>query len=149
MTIDEITDHLAGLDGILILQPAEGDGTPQIAWGDVFFYYSPSGVVPQATQPFATIVTKDYPDDTDCRLDRPDVFRVNIHAGRAGLAQVTAETAPDTLDAVIVHPVYASAGWVAVLNPGPRTTDSTRELLRISYDAARDRFHRHRRSSAG
>ena len=54
----------------------------QIAWGDTFFYYAPDGVVPSATQPFATIVTKNYPGDETSRLDRPDVFRVNMAAGR-------------------------------------------------------------------
>ena len=31
--------------------------------------------------PFATIVTKDYPDDRESRLDRPGAFRLNVAAG--------------------------------------------------------------------
>jgi len=62
MTIDDIIDQVAALDGVLVLRPQPGDGSPQISWGDVFFYYAPTGEVPR-TQPFATIVTKDYPDE--------------------------------------------------------------------------------------
>jgi hypothetical protein len=85
MTIDEITELLDGLDGVLTLTPGPGDGSPEISWGDLFFYYAPDGVVPK-TQPFATIVTKDYPGDEQSRLDRPDTFRLNIAAGNEAFA---------------------------------------------------------------
>jgi Family of unknown function (DUF6194) len=49
MTIDEIISFVDGLDGVLTLRPGPGDGTPEIAWGDTFFYYSPNGVIPQTT----------------------------------------------------------------------------------------------------
>jgi len=58
MTIDDIIDFVEGLDDVLTLRPVPGDGSPEISWGDTFFYYSPDGVVPTTTQPFATIVTK-------------------------------------------------------------------------------------------
>ena len=57
MTIDDIITQVTGLGGVLTLRPEAGDGSPEISWGDVFFYYAPDGVVPR-TQPFATIVTK-------------------------------------------------------------------------------------------
>jgi hypothetical protein len=68
--MDEIISFVAVLDGVLTLRPGPGDGTPEIAWGDTFFYYSPSGLVPERTQPFATIVTKDY-GDFELWVDRP------------------------------------------------------------------------------
>ncbi|WP_229481522.1 DUF6194 family protein, partial [Mycolicibacterium mageritense] len=76
MTVQELIDLIGAMDGVLVLQPQPGDGSPEIAWGDVFFYYAPDGVVPK-TQPFATIITKDYPGDDACRLDRPGAFRLN------------------------------------------------------------------------
>ncbi len=60
MSIDEIIAFVDAMEGVLILKPQPGDGSPEISWGDVFFYYAPDGVVPKS-QPFATIVTKDYP----------------------------------------------------------------------------------------
>ena len=80
--MDEIINFVAGLDGVLTLRPAPGDGSPEISWGDTFFYYAPDGVIPAATQPFATIVTKNYPGDEASRLDRPDTFRVNLSVGK-------------------------------------------------------------------
>ncbi len=70
MTIDDIIDQVAALDGVLVLRPQPGDGSPQISWGDVFFYFAPTGEVPR-TQPFATIVTKDYPDEPVSGLSGP------------------------------------------------------------------------------
>jgi hypothetical protein len=138
MVIDEIISYLESLDGILILRPGPGDGTPEIAWGDTFFYYSPTGVVPRG-QPFATIVTKNYPDDEDSRLDRPDTFRVNMAPGKDAFAAHAVDVDPSATDTVMVHPVYGAAQWLAVVNPGPRTDAVTRDLLRAAYDVARRR----------
>lgn len=43
---------------------ASGGSTP--AWGDAFFCYAPDGVTPRMTQPYGTIVTKNYPDTRAC-----------------------------------------------------------------------------------
>ncbi|WP_461033195.1 DUF6194 family protein [Streptomyces mayteni] len=151
MTIDEIIDLVGGLDGVLTLRPGPGDGSPEISWGDTFFSYAPDGVTPTRTQPFATVVTKDYPDDTASRLDRPDAFRVNVFAGKEAFARytghaprevATAGADPGTTDTVLAHPVYGAAGWLAVVNPGPRTAGSVRELLRAAHDLARARYER-------
>ncbi|QLY29354.1 DUF6194 family protein [Nocardia huaxiensis] len=148
MTVDEIIEFIKGLDGVLAVQPRPGDGTPEIAWGDAFFYYAPDGEIP-ATQPFATIVTKDYPDDDASRLNRPGAFRVNIHAGRDAFIRWTGHSPreqatgdPSAVDTVIAHPVYRSAGWLAVVNPGARTAEAVRELLRSAHDRARARATR-------
>lgn len=80
----EIVERVRGWEGVLALQPGPGDGSPEISWGDVFFYVAPDGKVPGG-QPFATIVTKDYPGEPRAGLDRPGTFRVNINArGAAG-----------------------------------------------------------------
>lgn len=141
MGIDEIIGYLDSLDGVLILRPGPGDGSPEISWGDTFFYYAPTGVVPRG-QPFATIVTKNYPGDEDSRLDRPDTFRVNMAPGKEAFAAHAATVDPSAVDTVMVHPVYGSAQWLAVVNPGPRTDGTTRELLRTAYDQARRRYER-------
>ena len=88
MTIDEIQDFVEGLGGVLTLKPGPGDGSPEISWGDLFFYYAPDGVVPR-TQPFATVVTKDYPGDEGSRLNRPEAFRLNVAAGKQAFVQHT------------------------------------------------------------
>ena len=149
--MDEIISFVGGLDGVLTLRPGPGDGAPEIAWGDTFFYYSPNGVVPQRTQPFATIVTKDYPGDDTSELDPPEAFRVNVAAGKQAFVHWAGRSPkgpaantddPSASDVVIAHPVYGSLGWLAVKNPGERTDQTLRELLHTAYQLARSRYER-------
>ncbi|WP_040796099.1 DUF6194 family protein [Nocardia higoensis] len=151
MTIDEIIEFTESLGAVLTLRPGPGDGSPEIAWGDVFFYVAPDGQVPAATQPFATVVTKDYPGDEQSRLDRPGAFRLNIDAGRDSFAahlgrspreSPAAPEDPSIEDTVVAHPVYGSAGWVSVVNPGSRTAGVCRELLGVAHRRARARRER-------
>ena len=157
MTEDDVLAYLAALEGVVVWTASPGDGSPEIAWGDSFAYYSPDGTVPAATQPFATIVTKDYPDDSSSQLNRSGTFRVNIHAGKDVAARALAQqqntggaaAQPDesglvAADVLRAHPTYGRAGWLAVINPGERTEATTRALLTAAWDSARSR---HQRSS--
>ncbi|WP_067843189.1 DUF6194 family protein [Nocardia lijiangensis] len=150
MEMDEIIEFVAGLDGVLTLRPQPGDGSPEVSWGDTYFYYAPDGVVPR-TQPFATIVTKNYPGDETSHLDRPGTFRVNFFAGKDAFQSRTGraprdpdphDTDPSATDTLIAHPVYGSQGWLAVVNPGPRTEAAVRELLTAAHNLARSRRQR-------
>jgi hypothetical protein len=148
--MDEVIEFIESLGGVLTLRPHSGDGSPEVSWGDAFLYHAPDGVVPR-TQPFATVVTKDYPGDESSRLDRPGAFRVNVAAGRDEFRRWTGsdprETAPSdvdpsTPDVVIPHPVYGHLGWLAVVDPGPRTETALRDLLRTAHSLARARAER-------
>lgn len=143
MRISDIIELVGALEGVLVLTPREGDGSPEIAWGDVFFYYAPDGAVPKS-QPFATIVTKDYPGDTASRLDRPDTFRLNIAATMEEFRHrtATAPETPDASDVIIPHPVYGAQHWLAVVNPGPETTTAVKALLEAAHHRARERHDR-------
>ncbi|MFD4367159.1 DUF6194 family protein [Rhodococcus sp. NPDC058521] len=149
MSIDEIIDFVTDFGDVLVLRPEAGDGTPEIAWGDTFFYFSPDGTVPPG-QPFATVVTKNYPDDDRCGLDSPGAFRVNVAADKDEFARFIGRTPrePATVppftgtDTVVAHPLYGSAGWLAVVNPGPATEFAVRELLESAYHRARARHER-------
>jgi len=152
MSIEEIRSLVAALEGVLVLEPGPGDGTPEIAWGDLFFYYAPDGRVPEREQPFATVVTKDYPGDDGSRLDEPGAFRLNIAAGREEFARRTGHMPgglrdgddPAARDALLPHPLYGAQAWLAVVEPGPRTDDAARDLLRSAHAAARGRWDRRR-----
>ena len=54
---------------MLELAPEAGSDHPEISWGDYFFYYAPDGKIPRNRQPYATIITKNYPDDIQSRLE--------------------------------------------------------------------------------
>lgn len=78
--------QVVSLGGVLTLRQP-GDESPEIVWDDVFFYYGPDGQVPNG-QPFATVVTKDYPAEPPWRLDRPGAFRLNIAVGKDALQAI-------------------------------------------------------------
>ena len=153
MTEDEIIRFVAGLGEVDVMTASRESGAPEVAWGDSFYLYDPDGRASERDgfTPFATLVTKDYADfDTDSDLDRPGVFRVNIAVGRALFEEVVGHSPAahaelregfdfTELDRLLPHPAYATQGWVAVLNPGPRTLERVRELLALAQKRAADR----------
>ncbi|TQK18821.1 hypothetical protein FBY40_1310 [Microbacterium sp. SLBN-154] len=148
MEIQEIVDAVRAFDGVLVVIPDEKSGLPELAWGDVFLSYAPDGVTPERSQPYATVVTKNYPDDEASELDEPGRFRVNIHVGREQVASLTDAAAhPAAADTFVRHPLYGDVGWVAVVNPGPKTSERVLMLLRDAHEAARARVIRRSKGS--
>jgi hypothetical protein len=146
---EDVIAFIEALGGVLTLTPGPDDGSPEIAWGDSFLYYAPDGAVP-GTQPFATIVTKDYPGEAS-GLNGPGAFRVNVAAGADAFRRwtghapgdpVTAEADASERDVVMAHPVYGHLGWLAVVEPGERTEEALRDLLRTAHGLARARWER-------
>ncbi|SER08381.1 DUF6194 family protein [Microlunatus flavus] len=147
-SVEEVRAFVEGLGGVLTLAPGPGDGTPELAWGDLFFYEAPDGVLPPG-QPFATVVTKDYPGEPASGLDGEGAFRVNVGAAAEELARwsAAAEDVPPTArDVVMPHPTYAAQGWLCVVEPGPASTAALRALLVSAHARARSR--RERRAAA-
>lgn len=138
MTIDEITEYVESLGGVLTQRPGPGDSIPEIAWGDSFFYYAPDGTIPHE-QPFATLVTKDYPGEPSSGLGIDGTFWVSVNAGSRGS---TPTDDPGLRDVVMPHPVYAGEGWVCVVAPGSAAEDELRGLLRDAHAAAARRHER-------
>lgn len=147
--MDDIIEHARTLDAVLVLQPQPGDASPEISWGDAFIYYAPDGVISEP-QPFATIVTKDYPDEPPSGLDQPGSFRLNIAAPTTEFARIIGSSPRDAVDAVndtrardtwFPHPVYGRAGWLSVVNPDEALPEA-RSLLDAAHRAARDRHQR-------
>lgn len=148
MSMDRILDAVRAFDGVLELAPAEGGPFPELAWGDHFFYYAPDGEVPQNTQPYATIVTKDYPDDTSSQLGGGR-WRLNVHVGARVFESLLGASPKDAAaddyaatDVVLPHPVYGTLGWISIVDPGERTTPLALDLLRAAHDDAQARAQR-------
>lgn len=145
MHMTELLETVRAFDGVLEVAPDAGSEFPQIAWGDHFFYFSPDGALPKG-QPYATVVTKDYPDEPQSGLDPAGRWRVNIHVGKEAFAELTGEhprrlSARDwtVSDVLLPHPVYGSLGWIAVVNPAANTAPVVLELLRTAHENAKRR----------
>lgn len=152
--MQRILSEVRGYAGLLELAPPTGSEYPEVSWGDHFFYYAPDGEVPRNRQPYATIVTKDYPGDAESRLGAPDRWRLNVNVGRTGFAETlgyaTHEIDLSTVDlgatdVFIPHPLYGAYGWLAVVNPAGSTTKAALEALREAHIADRQRVERRRR----
>ncbi|WP_407359566.1 DUF6194 family protein [Microbacterium sp. LBN7] len=146
MKMQQIIENVRGFDGALVVAPEIGSDFPELSWGDAYFYHAPDGRMPERTQPYGTIITKDYPDDTSSDLGTPGRFRVNIHVGRER-ADALIVTEAHTTDADVFqrHPLYGTAGWVCVIDPAEKTADAVLALLRDAHEAARSRTARRAR----
>jgi uncharacterized protein DUF6194 len=118
-----VTTTFAGVDAAV---GSEEAGSPEIAWGDIFFIYDPHRNLEGSRRfPFATIVIKDYGDfDNASNLDRPGVFRLNIGVSMetyACLFDASAEHDFTALDQLMPHPVYGRNHWG--LRPQPERGD--------------------------
>lgn len=153
MTMEQILSEIRTYAGVLELAPENGSTHPEISWGDRYFYYAPDGEVPSNRQPYATIVTKNYPDDVKSELELPDRWRLNIHVGRQiffALLGYSPESVTEMdidfaeTDVFLPHPLYGTYGWVSVVNPGRATTVLALEALREAHLADKGRVDRRR-----
>jgi hypothetical protein len=155
MTEEDVRELVSRLPDVEVVIASEANGAPAVAWGDSFFTYHPPDSAERAhSQPFATLVTQDYPGfDTASDLGRPGVFRVNVAVGRetftalfghspAAHAGHAAEYDYAVLDRLLPHPVYAAQGWACVLCPGEQTAAELETLLRQAHALAARRHHR-------
>jgi hypothetical protein len=151
MTMEQILSEVRSYTGVLELAPQAGSEHPEVSWGDFFFYYAPDGEIPRNRQPYATIITKNYPDDAESRLDALGRWRLNIHVGASvfteligyppeSIAQSTVDFSE--ADVFLPHPLYGAYGWVSVVNPGPATTARALEALREAHLADQRRVER-------
>jgi len=145
--VEYVTSHLDGAD---VLVASKDNGAPEVAWGDLFFFYNPrfffynprSDVSADRRFPFATIVTKDYPGfDTASNLDRAGVFRLNIGVSRETFQQLfpgfgVGAYDYTALDTPVPHPVYGRQHWVSLLNPGPNAWPVAEGLLQEAFQRA-------------
>jgi hypothetical protein len=158
MTMELILAEVRTYDGLLELAPLPGSEHPEISWGDYFFYYAPDGQLPRTRQPYATIVTKDYPDDTESCLGDGDRWRLNIHVGSAVFTDLLgykpeqingAGVEYGTTDTFLPHPLYGGYGWVCIVNPASATFHRALEVLRGAHLDDRRRVGRRQERGGG
>lgn len=141
MDIESLTALLAGFPGTLTVRGG----------GDVYAIHDPDGTYEERPRHgWATVVTSDAHDEAS-HLDRPGVgYRLNIGLPRERRDEVVDAAGEHDLTAVDVlmpHPVYASLGWVCVIDPDT-TWPVVRGLLAEAHEhaARREAARRPRRS---
>jgi hypothetical protein len=151
MTEQEIIALVTAMPGAVAITADATTSAPVAAWGDTFFFHDPDGTPEARRFPFATLVVKDYDGfDTASDLDRAGVFRLNIGVGRERFEEVIGHAPAEhaarredfdytALDRLLPHPVYASQGWVCVLNPAAASDAQVRALLTDAHERASQR----------
>lgn len=140
MNQDDIRSYLGAHPAVRIQIAADGDGSPEIAWGDTFFTVVGADGEPRK-MPFATLVIKDYPGfDSESQLDRGGLFRLNLDLGKTrfealfGFAPKDLEPHRGEFDfsatnRLFPHPVYGAHGWASIINPESAQQDRVQALL--------------------
>ncbi|NBE79887.1 DUF6194 family protein [Micromonospora rubida] len=149
--VAELVERIVALPHVTQVQADERSGAPEASWGDRFFF-----VGSDRRRPFATIVEHDVPGfDEDSRLDRPGIFRLNVHVGREEFQRrfgYPPAELPDhrsgvdftRCDEVLPHPAYGTYGWACVLNPGVRRLPEVDRLLAHAHGRASGEHRRAR-----
>jgi hypothetical protein len=136
----EITQYITeSFDGVHVVD----------AWGDIFFFYNPGDKLPDEFY-FASLKSKDDEYDNASKLNRPEVFRLNIGIDKASYRSRFGGPPPrpgaeghfdsrydfTALDQLLPHPVYGRQYWVSVLNPSEATFEELKPLLTEAYNLA-------------
>jgi Family of unknown function (DUF6194) len=147
ITQEDIREHLGANREVLVQIATPEDGSPEIAWGDTFFYVRNINGAPQK-MPFATIVTKDYESfDCDSKLNRGGLYRLNIEVGKekfeslfgfksGELEQNRSKFDFTSIDQFFPHPIYGQNGWVSIINPQDESMGGIHALLDFSLERA-------------
>ncbi|WP_433342127.1 DUF6194 family protein [Micromonospora sp. CA-111912] len=149
--VAELVERIVALPHVTQVQADERSGAPEVSWGDRFFF-----VGSDRRRPFATIVEHDVPGfDEDSHLDRPGIFRLNVHVGREEFQRrfgYPPVELPDhrpgidftRCDEVLPHPAYGTYGWACVLNPGIHRLPEVDRLLAHAHRRAAGEHRRAR-----
>ncbi|ACY14015.1 DUF6194 family protein [Haliangium ochraceum] len=145
MTEDEIRRLLSGSPSVQVQVATCGDGSPEMAWGDTFFFTRDEHGMARK-MPFATIVTKDYRGfDMASKLDRGGLFRLNIELGREAFTELFGFAPRElekrrgdidyaALDIWFPHPIYGAQGWSSIINPSSASAERAKALLALARE---------------
>lgn len=144
MTPDEILKYcLERLDGTVLVN----------SWGERGIFYNPGGRLKRGIY-ILTVKEKDGEHDKSSRLDRKDVYRVNLGLRKGTFTQMFGPMPkrPDkggvvdmdydfsSVDTLLPHPVYAWMGWICVLNPSQERFEELKPLIQEAYEYAKEKY---------
>lgn len=144
MTTDEILQYcLDNLEGTVLAE----------SWGERGVFYNPNNALKRGVY-ILTIKEKDGDNDKSSKLDRNDIYRVNIGVRKSTFIKlfkkipkrpaagefVDMEFDFSALNQLLPHPVYSWMGWVCVLNPSLQTFERLKPLIQEAYEYSKEKF---------
>lgn len=99
-----------------------------------------------------TIKEKDGENDRGSKLNRQNIYRVNIGLRKSSFLKLFGSIPKrpkaggvvdmpydfTVVDTLLPHPVYAWMGWVSILNPSEKTFGEILPLIQEAYEFAAD-----------
>jgi len=125
------------------------DVVPADSWGERAFFVNPGRLLPRGVY-FATVKTRDGPNDAASNLSRDGVWRLSLGLPRplylerfgppprrpAKGRTVDGSWDFEALDRLEPHPIYAWMGWAAVLSPRSADAHDLPALIEAAHAKA-------------
>ncbi|WP_104381609.1 DUF6194 family protein [Sphingobacterium sp. HMA12] len=94
--------------------------------------------------PFVSTADSDNEYDDVSKLNRQDIFRVNIGVSKESFAKLFSESGIEwdftTLNTFLPHPHYAAQNFICILNPSGEKLIQTLQFIDEAYLIAKKRF---------
>lgn len=144
MKPDEILQYcLDNLEGTVLVS----------SWGEKGIFYNPGNRLKRGVY-VLTVKEKDGDNDKGSRLDREDVYRVNIGVRKDTFIKLFGKIPErpckggivdmdydfSTTGEILPHPVYAWMGWICALNPTEQLFEELKPHIQESYEYAKEKF---------
>lgn len=122
------------------------------SWGERGIFYNPGNMFKRGVY-VMTIKDKDGENDRSSRLNRENVYRVNIGIRKSTYEKMfgaipkrpskggTIGTEQDfsVMNTIMPHPIYAWMGWICILNPSEKNFENLKPLIAEAYEYAREK----------
>lgn len=146
MTPNKILEYcLKELDGTVLVR----------SWGESGIFYNPQNRLKRGVY-ILTVKEKDGNHDKSSKLDRENIYRVNVGVRKNTFAKMfgvipqrppkgsTVEMEYDfsETDQILPHPIYAWMGWICSLNPTEKTFEKLKPLINEAYEFAKEKYEK-------
>ncbi|MDE7095144.1 MAG: hypothetical protein K2O23_01540 [Anaeroplasmataceae bacterium] len=149
MTSDEIINYcLQNLPDTILVN----------SWGEQGIFYNPNHTLKRGIY-VLTIKEKDGEHDEASKLNRGNIYRVNIGIRKETFVSLFGKTPNRPLKGCIVdlpydftktdellpHPIYAWMSWICVLNPTEDTFERLIPLIQEAYTFAKEKYRKRKK----
>ena len=128
------------------------------SWGEKGIFYNPNHTLKRGIY-VLTIKEKDGENDKASKLNRENIYRVNIGIRKETFIRLFGKTPKrpskggivdlpfdfTKLDVLLPHPVYAWMSWICVLNPSEQTFEKLIPLIQEAYTFATEKYRKRKK----
>ena len=144
MNTDEILQYcIENLEGTVLVN----------SWGEKGIFYNPNNTLKRGVY-ILTVKEKDGENDKASKLNREDIYRLNIGVRKKTFINMFGEIPQrpakggivdmdydfTLTDKILPRPVYAWMAWICCLNPTENTFNELKPLIGEAYEYAKEKY---------